>query len=359
MKLLHLADIHLDRSFTGSHERDGNRRRAQLRDALVRALGLASERRVDAICLAGDVYEHETVRQDTAAFLASRLADAGVPVLVAPGNHDPHLPGSVWARTAWPGNVHVFSDDRLEPFELPGATVWGAAFTARLCSTNCLSGWRAPAGGGPHLLLLHGALTGEQWADEPAHRRITRAQLESSGVAYAMLGHFHQGRADTLLCYPGSPEPLGFGEREGSHGAAILEVSDAGVECELVSLARRVYAAQTVRVDGATSADQVEAAVVKATAGHAGHVLELTLEGEVDPGCEIAPAVLEERCGEGLEDLRVRDATRPAYDLAAIAREPSVRGRFVARLIDSPQPYAREALLAGLRAMDGRRDMVA
>ena len=35
---------------------------------------------------------------------------------------------------------------------------------------------------------------------------------------------------------------------------------------------------------------------------------------------------------------------RPAYDLAAIAREPSVRGRFVARLIDSPQPYAREAL---------------
>jgi len=356
MKLLHLADIHLDRAFAGS--RDGARRRAGLRDALVRGLELGAVHGVDAICLAGDVYEHETVTQDTAGFLASRLGAAGVPVLVSPGNHDPYLPGSVWARTAWPGNVHVFSDDRLEPCELHGATVWGAAFTARHCSTSCLDGWEAP-GSGAHLLLLHGALTGEQWADEPAHRPLTRAALAACGAAYAMLGHFHQGRGDGLLCYPGSPEPLTFGERDGNHGAALIEVSDAGVSCQLVPLARRLYAAETLRVDGAGSADHVEAAVAAAAARHQGTALEVTLEGDVDPGCEIASAALEERCGGGLEELRVRDRTRPAYDLAAIAGERSVRGRFVARLIESPEPHAREALLAGLRAMDRRRDLVA
>jgi DNA repair exonuclease SbcCD nuclease subunit len=264
----------------------------------------------------------------------------------------------VWARTAWPGNVHIFTDDRLEPYELPGATVWGAAFTARQCSSSCLEGWRAPEDG-RQLLLLHGALTGEQWADEPAHRPLTRAGLEACGAAFAMLGHFHQGRADDLLCYPGSPEPLTFGERDGNHGAAVLEITDAGVACELVSLARRAYAAETLRVDGAASADQVEAAVEAAVARHPGSSLELTLEGEIDPGCEISAASLEERCGAGLEELRVRDRTLPAYDLAAISREPSVRGRFVARLMESPDPHAREALLAGLRAMDGRRELVA
>src|SRR5690242_13750426 len=115
MKLLHLADIHLDRAFPTAPPGVGERRRGELRDGFARALEIGAERGVDAICIAGDVYEHETVREDTAAFLRDRLAAAGVPVLVAPGNHDPYVPGSVWQRTAWPANVHVFRHDRLEP----------------------------------------------------------------------------------------------------------------------------------------------------------------------------------------------------------------------------------------------------
>jgi DNA repair exonuclease SbcCD nuclease subunit len=359
MKLLHLADIHLDRAFPAAPPGGGDRRRGELRDALVRALDAGAAHGVDAICIAGDVYEHETVREDTAAFLRDRLGAAGVPVLVAPGNHDPYLPGSVWQRTRWPANVHVFSHDRLEPVELPGATVWGAAFTARHCSASCLRGWRAPTGGGPHLLLLHAALTGEQWADDPAHRPVTREALRAGGPAFVMLGHFHEGRADSLLAYPGSPEPLNFGERAGHHGAAILDVGPAGVACEPLALARHRYAAATVRADGAASSDQLEAAIRAEAARHPGVSLWVTLEGEVQPGCEVAVALLEERCRDGLRELRVRDRTRPAYDLERLAGERSVRGRFVARLLRSDDPHAREALLAGLRALDGREELVA
>lgn len=359
MKLLHLADIHLDRAFPTAPPGVGERRRGELRDGFARALEIGAERGVDAICIAGDVYEHETVREDTAAFLRDRLAAAGVPVLVAPGNHDPYVPGSVWQRTAWPANVHVFRHDRLEPVELPGGTVWGAAFTARHCSASCLRAWHAPAEGGPHLLLLHAALTGEQWADEPAHRPVTRPELRASGAAFVMLGHFHEGRADDLLCYPGSPEPLGFGERAGHHGIGVLEVRPGRVACELVEIARRRYVAVTVRVDGAAGSDQVEKAIRTEAARHPGASLLVTLEGEVAPGCQLAPAALEERCGEGLRELRVRDRTRPAYDLDRLAGERSVRGRFVARLLASQDPHAREALLAGLRALDGREELVA
>jgi DNA repair protein SbcD/Mre11 len=357
MKILHLADIHLDRTFAAGH---GARRRGELRDAFTRALELGEARGVDAICIAGDVYEHETVSEDTAAFLRDRLGRAGVPVLVAPGNHDPYLPGSVWERAEWPENVRIFCHDRIEPTELSTQTVvWGAAFTARHCSASALAGWSAPTDGRSHLLLLHAALTGEQWADEPAHRPVTRRQLAESGIRYAMLGHFHDGRCDELICYPGSPEPLGWGERAGRHAAAIVTVSADGVACELVELARRRYAEESVRVDGAAGSDEIERQVAAVATEHAGDALLVTLEGEIDPACEVDPRAIETRCADGLDELRVRDRTHPAYDLEQLARERSVRGRFVARLLASSDPHARQAVLAGLRALDGRREVIA
>jgi hypothetical protein len=84
----------------------------------------------------------------------------------------------------------------------------------------------------------------------------------------------------------------------------------------------------------------------------------VVLTGESERGCEISPASLTERCGAGLTELAVVDQTVPAYDLDALAREESVRGRFVARLLHAPEPEAGEAILAGLRALDGRKEVI-
>ncbi len=362
MKLLHIADIHLDRVFRSAETRhDADRRRAELRDALRRALTVGRDECVDAVCIAGDAYEHDFVREDTVEFLRDQLAGVGVPVLVSPGNHDPYLPGSVWQRTLWPDNVHVFTQDRIEPFALDlEVTVWGAAFTAKHCSTNAIADWQAPNDGGTHVLLIHGALTGEQWADDPGHRPLTRDQLRATGAKFAMLGHFHDGRGDDFLLYPGSLEPLGWGERFGTHGAAVIDVQGNGaVSWEFHEIARRRYAEQTIDVSGATTSTQIETSIATAAAGFTASSLRVILQGEVEPTCEIDPRLLSERCRGGLAELVVVDHTRPAYDLDAIAREGSVRGRFVARMLASDDPLAPDAAIAGLRAMDGHAELVA
>ena len=101
MRILHLADTHLDRVFGAAEDRrDAARRRAGLRDALSRALAAGRAEGVDAVVLAGDVYEHASVTADTVAFLARELERAAVPVLVTPGNHDPNVAGSAWQLTA-------------------------------------------------------------------------------------------------------------------------------------------------------------------------------------------------------------------------------------------------------------------
>jgi exonuclease SbcD len=360
MNLLHIADIHLDRVFHRAESRPAAaRRRSELRDALTRAFALGRERAVDAICIAGDVYEHEYVSEDTVSFLRDSFAAAGVPVLVTPGNHDPYLPGSAWQRTEWPENVHVFARDAVEPHPLgDGVTVWGAAFTARNCGGSALAHFRVPHDGRTHLLLIHAALTGEQWADEADYRPVTRIQLRDTGAAYVMLGHFHDGRGDGFLCYPGSPEPLDWGERSGAHGASIVTVGNGAVLAEAVAIARRRYVERTVSVTGAMGSAQVEAALSAAAAAEAGASLRVVLTGEIEPGCEISTASLAERCRAGLTELAVVDRTVPAYDLAEIEREGSVRGRFVARLSHSDDPDAHEAILAGLRALDGRPEVI-
>ena len=74
MKLLHIADVHLDRVFRGAETRhDADRRRAELRDALTRALQVGRDQGVEAVCIAGDTYEHDFVREDTVEFLRSLL----------------------------------------------------------------------------------------------------------------------------------------------------------------------------------------------------------------------------------------------------------------------------------------------
>jgi DNA repair exonuclease SbcCD nuclease subunit len=360
MKILHVADTHLDRVFGAADDRrDAGRRRAGLRDALLRALAAGRAEGVGAVVLAGDVYEHASVTADTIAFLAGELERAEVPVLVTPGNHDPYVAGSAWQLAAWPANVHVFAADRVEAFELgDGVVVWGAAFCAATAPAGIPNGFSAPSDGRTHLLAIHAALTGERWADEGRHRSVTRAQLRATNVARVLLGHFHDGYDDGMLCYPGSPEPLGWGERHGDHGASILTVAAAGVTARHVPIATRRYVERSMSVAGAAGSSDIEALVSAEAAREQGACLRLILEGEVAPGCTIDRDALSERFGADLEQLVVVDRTRPAYDLQAIARERSVRGRFVARMLERDDALAGEAVLAGLRALDGHAEVL-
>ena len=173
-----------------------------------------------------------------------------------------------------------------------------------------------------------------------------------------MLGHFHDGRGDEFLRYPGSPEPLDWGERNGDHGVSSSRWSrrrDRRAGRDRHPPLRR---ARRSSVAGAAGSAQVEAAVLAAAAAEPGASLRVVLTGEIEPGCEISPAQPRRALRRGPDELAVVDQTVPAYDLDAVAREESVRGRFVARLLHSAEPEAHEAILAGLRALDGRKDVI-
>lgn len=362
MRIALFADLHLDAPFGWARLEVARRRRQALRDCLRKIVEVAEEERVEAILCAGDLYEHDYVSPDSREFLRSTLGSTGIRVLVAPGNHDWFGPASIYRQMVWSGNVHVFSEPRLERYELtPGLLVWGSAFTSPTRTESFLGEHRLP-GGAIHIALFHGAETsGAPVEGKALHAPFRAPDVERSGFAHAFVGHYHQPADHELYTYPGNPDPLTFGET-GDRGVVIADISpDGSIQRRRRSVA--VSSVHDVEVD-VSSCDhfqEVREAVAARLAGLAGAV-RLSLRGELAP--EIALDVDGfAQVAEGIEQLVVRtDELEPGYDFDVLAAEPTVRGRFVAKVRADrslDDPTKRRVLVTGLRALAGRDDLEA
>jgi exonuclease SbcD len=366
MRLVVFADLHLDTAFTWAKPEVARKRRQALRDTLDRILALADEVSADAILCAGDLYEQARFTPDTRQFLVSRLGATLRPVLIAPGNHDWYGPRSLYAQAAWPGNVHIFKDDRLSPVELgDGLTVWGAAFRGPTRPTGFFGdGFRVDREGF-HLGLFHGserAGLAFEGGEKSPHAPFEAEEIERAGLLHAFVGHHHRPKDGETHTYPGNPDPLTFGERGelGERGAVVAELSADGV----LTRRRHVVAVSQVHdveidVTGCGSLQDIRDRTSEALQGLAGEA-RVTLSGEIAPEIDFDISSLA-AVVHGLDDLVVRaEDVRTGYDLERIAAEPTVRGQFVRDVRGASEMDAslrRRVLLTGLRALDGRDDL--
>ena len=361
MKLLHFADLHLDAPFAWARPETARRRRANRRETLRRIVALAEEERVDALLCAGDLFEHDRVTPDTAAFLQSTFARTDRRVVLAPGNHDWLSPQSPYALVDWSPNVTVFNEARLTALSLAdGLTLWGAAHRAPANTDGFFADFR-PDRGGVHLALAHASersLLGWQEPGKQPHAPFDAGEIPAAGIAHAFLGHYHLPRDAERHTYPGNPDPLEFGE-DGERGAVIVTINEDGsVLRERRGVAVSEVHDLTVAIDGAQHATDVQAAVSAAIASLAGCV-RVTLDGELAPDASLDVSELQ-RLGEHLDGLVVRaGAVTVGHDIEAIAAESTVRGQFVrdamATIPDAEQQ--RRVVLTGLRALEGRSDL--
>jgi DNA repair exonuclease SbcCD nuclease subunit len=360
MKLLHVADLHLDAPFAWLDPEAARRRRQHRRDTLTRILALAEAEQVDAVLSAGDLFEHDRVHPDTVAFLQSSFARSSRPIFLAPGNHDWYGPESPYAVTEWSPNVHVFREATLQPVPVAdGVTLWGAAHRAPANTDDFFAGFRV-TGPGVHVALAHASerswLTAQESGKQP-HAPFDAVEIEAAGFAHAFLGHFHLPKDAERHTYPGNPDPLEFGE-VGPRGVVLATIGPDG------SLARERHVVAVSQVhdlevplDGCEHADDVRDRVTAAIGSLRGSV-RVTLTGTVAPVVRIDAADLS-TLGGHLDGLVIRrDRVAVGYDLAAIAEEATVRGQFVRTALEITDPdRRRRVLLMGLRAFEDRADL--
>lgn len=352
-RIVHCADVHLETTFPDT--RGGAARRKALADAFVRIVDEAIARDADALTVGGDLYESERAGPQTVRFLFEQFARFGKPVFIAPGNHDPHAPASLLARGDRPENVKVFDEAAWRAYPLAeGLTLWGFGHTP--AEPGRPFAGAAFDRGGVQIALVHGSDEERCPPNKRATAPFTKAEALAAGASLVLAGHYHGGYVvrdakRPVLIYPGSPEPIKFGEGA-THGAFELVVGGGEVAVAAIPTARTRLIDVTADLAGASSEQSVFATIgpLLATYGKDDFV-RLALAGGVLAGTRVDTALLEERFGPGLGSLAVRDTT-VTHDYAALALEPTVRGHVVRDLL--AQGVAGEAALRyALAAFEG------
>jgi exonuclease SbcD len=212
LRVLHTADVHLG---TDGYGNLGHREAHQARSR--RAFRLIVDRvlaeGVDLFLIAGDLFDHNLVPDETVAFARAELGRLRQPVVILPGNHDVLQPGAIYDRhdfSAGAAHVHVIREPDGQVVDLPelDAAVWGRAMAEHCFEFSPLA--RLPARPERRwcLAMGHGFYHGPRQRPERSSP-IFADEIESSGWDYLALGHHHlrtdvsQGRV--RACYPGAP----------------------------------------------------------------------------------------------------------------------------------------------------------
>jgi DNA repair exonuclease SbcCD nuclease subunit len=337
LRLLHFADLHLDRSFAreGLSGTGAQQRRQDLRFALQRIVERARQQQVELITCAGDLFEQDHVTRDTGAFLLETLGSAGMPVLIAPGHSDPAVPSSPYRYLRWPSNVAIAAHDELRPYRYGDVQVWSGGFMRPEVAEAPLRDF-APRHEGINLLLLHASEMTQVPAATAPYKPILSAQIEEAGFRHALLGHYHSGRSEPLFTYPGSPEPLGWSEG-GPHCIALVTISDSGdVEVALEGVNQRRFAEETIDVTGISNVDELREAVqaLRESKQLDGGVIRARLVGERARTLNLDPERLAAECRDGFAYLEFRNQARVSHDVESASQEFTSRGEMVRKLVD-------------------------
>jgi exonuclease SbcD len=253
VRFLHTSDWHLGRTLHGEPL-------LEHQASFLRWLTKVSvERRVDAVVVAGDVYDRAVPPPDAVRLLdsvLSRLAAAGVPVLLTSGNHDSAVRLGFGARLAESAGVHLRTRlaDLCAPLIVDGVGIYGIPYLLPDAVMADLGAERS------HASVLRAAVV--RILADAAHRRLDRVVVAShafvtgavgceserdvsiggigdapacvfDGVDYAALGHLHGAQqVAPNVRYSGSPLPFSFSERSHAKSVTLVEITDGAVRAE-------------------------------------------------------------------------------------------------------------------------------
>ncbi|MCP9941195.1 exonuclease SbcCD subunit D [Cyanobium sp. ATX 6E8] len=279
MRVLHTSDWHLGRQFHGASLLQ------EQAAALDRIVELAAEAEVDAVLIAGDIYDRAIPPAEAVLLFndtLARLSRSGAAVVAIAGNHDSHVRVSIYDPLLSAFGVTIRGDVRrahepvlvtpkrggapvaiyplpylepavdgasllalaeaVEPGSSPGSTRVSHQEVTRLA----LDGIRRDLLSRPQhrsVLVAHTFVMGGEPSESERQLSIgnvDRVSVDSfAGFDYVALGHLHgsQQLDGPRVAYSGTPLPYSFSEQHHTKSVRIVELDAAGTaNVEIVPL---------------------------------------------------------------------------------------------------------------------------
>jgi DNA repair exonuclease SbcCD nuclease subunit len=348
LRFLHTADWQLGLKLAFVAGDGGAVARFQRFEVIRRIAQIAKERAVDAVVVAGDVFDDNAVGDDSLQRARDALAPfAPIPVLLLPGNHDAATPDCALARLGAGPHVHPLLDDA--PFVLDGRARFHPCPLRRRHERDDPARHlprRDPAD--PILVAIaHGALIDFTEGLESKNVIDFRSVLDK-GFDYLALGDWHGTLSfDARVWYSGAPEPTRFKEkRPGLVLLVEIDAPGAAPRVEEIPVARTRWVERTFELAGDDDVAEVErffAGVDEPSMT----LISATFAGHVSLGARVRVEKVLAQARGSLLHLRTDLSglfDRPTdEDLRALAVDGFV-GRAVEALRGEPSPAAADAL---------------
>ena len=392
VRLIHTADLHLDTTFSSRFSKEeAEERRQGLLLAWNKLLDFGAEKRVQAVLIAGDLFDSPVVSRSTMdIFLSSIRKNSEISFFYLRGNHD--TKNTFRFQENLPKNLFLFSHEgkkyRLnEKLVLAGQEFYGRGEQeeenyffdseeeeeqALEEGMNCFPEKEEPVQGiwnfkeeDCNLLMLHGMLRESSVSKETSEEKassertpetvqtedgISLRALSKYPIHYLALGHIHkreEGRFGALrYLYPGCLQGRGFDE-EGEKGFYYLEINEQNKEIrtEFVPLKDGEFRilekiTERIREENAGEKDS----------------LRIILKGEKSPEGERNLRYLEKQLSENHAYVEIKEECRLKLHKEDFVHEKSLKGEFLRMVSDSEslsEEDKEKIILLGIGLLQG------
>ena len=364
IRFLHTADLHLGAAVSSSAAISAERRNEALL-TLEKIFDIANVKDIPLLLFAGDLLENNSVDPKYfEAFLRCVSDNSDKTGVFAAGNHDPLTADSPFLNYKLPKNLIVLDreDTEIQLDTLP-VRIYGRSFSSVYMQGKPNFSIPAKKDECLNIMVLHGDI-GYDLAG--GYNTVTKGFIEMSGMDYIALGHMHsalppQRLNKTYFAYSGTPEPHGFDET-GEKGVIIGEIGKTELKYEFLPVSRRTYETVEVDISGTDTGVAIAELVLSMLKDRYGEsfadkLYKIILTGEIAEGVKIDTAEICTRLSPSLYFVKVRDNTRPLVNLDILKNENSLKGRFVALMLEKIEAAAqsdkekyKNALNIGLKA---------
>ena len=219
-RFLHTADWQIGKPYHWIEEPQKRARVQQERvNAVSRIAAIAREQNLDAVMVAGDLFDSSTVAPALVMEVMEAIASIPCPVLVIPGNHDHGGAGGIWQRRDVQRqmgercpNLKLFL--QTEPQVIAGMVLLPCPLLRQRDSRSPADwleslNWSALPQDQPRVVLAHGSVQGfgaEEQINQLHHNRWPEQEVD-----YIALGDWHAlTQLNARAWYCGTPEPDRF-----------------------------------------------------------------------------------------------------------------------------------------------------
>ncbi|MCD4783968.1 MAG: DNA repair exonuclease [Candidatus Eremiobacteraeota bacterium] len=371
---IHTSNLHLNMENPEMGDFSG-----RLKDSLLEVfdliISLTRREKVDALFIAGDLFEAKTVSGETLNYIREKFESLKpVNIFISPGSSDPITEDSPYLRLQWPENVYVFKKNEFTThlLEEKKVAIHGFAHTSEDFQENPLEGYKVGNEDYFNLLFFNGSITDVGYPDQKITAPFRFHNILESGADYVALGHFHRvqslkrkGEKTIQGCYPGSPQGTRFTD-EGEKGILKVVISGNRKDITFLPTARIKFNNINLNCGDMSNKDDIVNCLksIIQEKNLAKNPTQITLKGKIEKELVLDIEKLRQEVGKDCLYLEIKNKTRHEYDPQEFKDERTVRGFFakktLGRIEATPQDDEKNreilqlALKYGLDSFSGK-----